>query len=119
MHNAAFWKNLQELVSTSQLHIDRPKQSSHPRFPELIYPYDYGELLGTQGGDGQGIDIWLGRLDGPKTVVGLLATADTLKKDTELKIMLDCTPEQMQEIADWYNKVMNLPCLLVARGYEL
>lgn len=39
--------------------IDRPLGSTHPRFPDLIYPVNYGELLGTLSGDGQPIDAYL------------------------------------------------------------
>ena len=42
-----FWKALDELVNTSEIVIDRPKGSTHPRFPNFIYRVDYGYLKNT------------------------------------------------------------------------
>jgi inorganic pyrophosphatase len=114
-NNPRFWHDLEALVSSSQLRIDRPKGSAHPRYPELIYPLDYGELIGTSGGDGAGIDVWLGAVDA-RGVTGILATVDTEKRDSETKILLGCTSAQMLEIRDWYNDVAEVQCLLIARG---
>ncbi len=113
--NLQFWSDLEFLVTSSELHIDRPKNSAHPRYPELIYPFDYGELIGTSGGDGQGIDVWLGTLE-PKIVTGILATVDVEKRDSETKILLGCSSAEMCEIRDWYNDVAKVQCLLMTRG---
>lgn len=37
-----FWQALDELIRTSEIVIDRPRGSAHPRYPEMIYPVDYG-----------------------------------------------------------------------------
>ena len=70
--------------------IDRPMGSTHPRYPGSRYPVDYGFLAGTTSMDAGGVDIWVGSL-GEKRVVGALCTVDLLKRDTELKIMIDCS----------------------------
>lgn len=64
----------------------------------MIYPLDYGYLEGTDGGDGEGIDVWLGTQDGPGRVVGALATADHGKRDMELKLLIDCSEEDIRVI---------------------
>ena len=38
----SFWEALDRLAANSRLVIDRPQGSAHPRYPDLIYPYDYG-----------------------------------------------------------------------------
>ena len=83
-----FWEALDELVEKHKLVIDRPKGSPHPRFPELIYPLDYGYLDGTSGGDGSGIDVWRGSIN-EATVVAAIFTVDPLKAETETKILVD------------------------------
>ena len=35
--NSEFWDALDKLVANSEIVIDRPKGSAHPRYPELIY----------------------------------------------------------------------------------
>ncbi len=97
-----FWIYLQQLVDESSIVIDRPKGSIHPRFDNGPYPADYGYLTGTMASDGGGVDVWVGSL-GKKTVVGALCTVDLFKRDTELKIMLDCTGEEVQAILNYTN----------------
>jgi len=58
--NSHFWDALEEIVTSSSVVIDRPKGSAHPKFPEFIYPVDYGFLKGTTSMDGGGIDVWKG-----------------------------------------------------------
>ena len=42
-----FWRNLDKLVEESEIVIDRPKGSSHPKYPHFIYRVDYGYLKNT------------------------------------------------------------------------
>ena len=95
--NQDFWKYIQQLVDTCKVVIDRPKGSTHPRYPGRMYPVDYGYLNGTNSKDGGGVDIWVGTKDNHR-VEGVLCTVDLLKMDTELKIIIDCTQEEINEI---------------------
>ncbi|NJD61037.1 MAG: inorganic pyrophosphatase [Anaerolineales bacterium] len=98
-----FWVYLQQLVDTSEIIVDRPKGSIHHRYPTSPYPFDYGYLKGTTSADGAEIDIWIGTL-GKKEVVGVLCTVDLLKRDTELKVLCDCTSKQVEAILDFINQ---------------
>ncbi|WP_277409315.1 hypothetical protein [Lacrimispora xylanisolvens] len=57
--NPDFWTALDQLVSDSEIVIDRPKGSAHPKYPDFIYKVDYGYLNNTSSMDGQGIDVEL------------------------------------------------------------
>ncbi len=50
--NNSFWQEVNQLVINNPIIIDRPTGSSHPRYPEAIYPLDYGYLENTKAGDG-------------------------------------------------------------------
>ncbi len=100
--NTQFWNYLQQLVDSNQIIIDRPKGSTHPRYKGKEYPVDYGFLKGTTTVDMGGVDIWQGTL-GEHEVVGVLLTVDLHKKDTELKILFDCTQEEIQSIIHFIN----------------
>ncbi len=41
-----FWTALSNLVRSATLRVDRPKGSRHPRYPDRVYPLDYGYLEG-------------------------------------------------------------------------
>ena len=101
--DTTFWQHLEQLIRYSSVEIDRPKGTPHPRYPESIYPADYGYLAGTASLDGGGIDVWCG--SGARTqVTGVLCTADLLKREVEIKILLGCTDEEMQIIERFQNQ---------------
>lgn len=102
-YNDAFWTQLERLVTQSDVVIDRPKDSTHPRFEEALYPLDYGYLAGTTSSDGAGIDVWRGD-SGSNDVVGVVCTVDLLKRDAEIKVLLGCTEEEMVQIVDFHNE---------------
>jgi inorganic pyrophosphatase len=92
-----FWQAMSVLARDSSIVLDRPRGSAHPRYPEVIYPLDYGYLENTFAGDGDGIDVWLGSKEN-KTLTGILCTFDTLKRDAEIKLLIGCTMEDVEII---------------------
>jgi len=96
-----FWKRLDALLESSELVIDRPKGSSHPRYPSLVYPLDYGYLKGTSGGDGNEIDVWRGSLD-EGHLDAVLCTVDVLKRDVELKLFVGCSLTEKHAARDFH-----------------
>ena len=101
-----------QLLMTNSLVIDRPKGTSHPRYKEMIYPLDYGYLENTTSSDGGGIDMWIGSLstvmDSSRMLTGILCTFDTLKRDAEIKLLIDCTEEDIQIIQDFHRDMHTL-----------
>lgn len=85
------------MVDASEVKIDRPKDSAHPRYPDYIYPFDYGYLEDTTAADGGGIDCWVGSLGGSE-ITGIISVIDPVKKDSEIKILLGCTEDDMKTI---------------------
>ena len=59
-NNIEFWNALDNLVANSEIIIDRPKGTAHPKYPNFIYKVDYGYLKDTSSMDGAGIDVWVG-----------------------------------------------------------
>ena len=112
----SFWSNLESLIASSELVIDRPRGSVHPRHPSVTYPVDYGFLKGTSGGDGEGIDVWRGSLPDGR-LDAIVCTVDSEKRDSEVKLLLGCSPAEKQVILDF----LNLGCMaavLIERGEQ-
>lgn len=89
-----FWQQADTLVAKHAIVIDRPGGSAHPRYPAVIYPFDYGYLDGTGAVDGDGVDCWRGSLP-DLHVTGAVITVDTHKADSEVKWLIGCTIEEM------------------------
>lgn len=97
MTNQHYWEAFDALIQKNGITIDRPKGTAHPRFPDLIYRVDYGFIPGTSASDGQGIDVFRGSGTEARTV-GILCTLDSIKKDAEVKVLYQCTEEDIQAI---------------------
>ena len=108
-----FWQALDGLVDSSQIVIDRPKDTAHPRYPHMIYPVDYGYLRDTAAMDGEGIDVWVG--SGERRVDAIICTVDLLKRDSEIKILLGCTEEEKQLIYELHNDSDYMKGVLIRR----
>ena len=98
-----FWQYIAQLLQEHEVVIDRPKGSPHPRYPDLIYPLDYGYLAGTSSMDQGGIDVWRGSASGMK-IMGIFCTVDLLKADSEIKIVLNCSDEEITAIHKKHNE---------------
>jgi inorganic pyrophosphatase len=98
-----FWQSLDTLVEQHAITIDRPRGTTHPRYPDLIYPLDYGYLEDTHAGDDDGIDVWIGSLPG-RRVSAVILTVDLLKKDGEMKVLLGCNDEEKQVLLRMHQK---------------
>jgi inorganic pyrophosphatase len=97
-----FWEYLDRLVAASRLVVDRPTGSHHPRYPDIVYPVDYGYLEGTTTVDGGGLDVWVGTIP-EKSLTALVLTVDLLKRDVEIKLLLGCSEIEQQAILDFHN----------------
>jgi len=103
-----------QLALTNSIIIDRPKGSAHPRYAEVFYPLDYGYLENTSSSDGGGIDVWLGSLKTTQQraereiLTGILCTFDTLKRDSEIKLLIGCTQEEIDIILNFHSEMHTL-----------
>jgi inorganic pyrophosphatase len=98
----AFWKLLDALIKSSELVIDRPKGSQHPRFPSVTYPLAYGYLKETSGGDRGGIDVWRGSL--PEwSLAAVVCTVDILNRDAEVKLLIGCSQAEKRTIVEFHS----------------
>lgn len=94
---ADFFESASDLVRRSDIIIDRPAGQPHLKTPEAIYPINYGYLADTTGGDGAGIDVFVGSAAGTG-VIGVALTVDLVKRDAEVKLLLDRTPAETRRV---------------------
>ena len=87
------WAAWEALIDQNGLTIDRPYRSRHPDFSDIIYPMNYGYINDTTSTDGHEVDVFIGTAD--TGLVGLLMTTDYRRGDREVKLLFDCTPEEI------------------------
>lgn len=114
MENTAFWQLLDELVRNSEIVIDRPKGTAHPKFPNFIYKVDYGYLKDTASMDGGGIDVWVGSKD-DREINAVICIVDMLKRDSEIKILIGCTEEETALVYETHNETDSMKGILIRR----
>lgn len=108
-----FWQYLDKLVASSSVVIDRPGGTTHPRLPDLIYPFDYGYLKDTISTDNSGIDIWVGDHE-EKSLDAVICTIDLNRRDVEIKLRIACSESNTQTILDFHNSG-NMRAILIRR----
>ncbi|WP_071440710.1 Inorganic pyrophosphatase [Traorella massiliensis] len=117
-NNAFFWQKLDTLYLSSQLVIDRPKNTCHYKYSNLVYPVDYGYLSDSTGSDQSPIDVFKGSIKSTK-VGAIVVTADILKRDCEAKLLIGCSEEEIQNILVFLNQTEFQKAVLLQRGDEM
>ena len=112
-YNSEFWNALDKLVTNSEIVIDRPKGTAHPKYPNFIYRVDYGYLKDTSSMDGAGIDVWVGSAE--KEVDAIMCIVDLMKKDSEIKILIGCTEEEKAIVYETHNETQFMKGVLILR----
>ena len=87
------WADWEALIGANGISLDRPRGSPHPRFPDIIYPLHYGYVNATVGADGDEVAVFVG--SARNGLVALLVTSDFRKGDREVKLLYNCTPEDI------------------------
>ena len=113
-HNPEFWELLDKLVENSEIVIDRPKGSAHPRYPDFVYKVDYGYLKDTNSMDKDGIDVWVGS-DSERKIDAVICTVDLLKRDSEIKILIGCTEEEKDIVYECHNDSEFMKGIMIRR----
>ncbi|AWK75041.1 inorganic pyrophosphatase [Rhodococcus oxybenzonivorans] len=110
----SFFDALDRLVSSAEMRIDRPKGTAHPRYPSVIYPLDYGYLIDTTAVDGEGVDLFRGT-NSTTGITAVALTVDTMKRDVEVKILVNCTPTEIDRVAEFLTGSLRLGATIVHR----
>lgn len=111
--NSDFGEAIDRLIECSEIVIDRPKGSVHPKYPTFIYRVNYGYLKNTSSMDGSGIDVWVG--SNGKKVDAIMCIVDLMKKDSEIKILIGCTEEEKTLVYETHNKTEFMKGILIRR----
>ena len=64
--------------------------------------------------DGSGIDVWRGSLSSSE-INAVICTVDLMKKDSEIKILIGCTEDEINTIYEFHNNSEYMKGLLIRR----
>ena len=117
-NNAYFWQKLDSLYFSSSVVIDRPKNSKHPKYDDMVYPVNYGYLTDTLSSDGAHVDVFIGS-ELSKKIKSIAVCTDILKRDCEIKVLIGCNDDEEKEILHLLNVSENQKAILIRRGNDL
>lgn len=100
--DAIDWDGWEWLLCERGVVIDRPRASAHPRYPDMIYPLDYGYIPNTTGGDGAEVDVFVGAAE--TGLCAALLTTDAVKGDQELKLLWNLTGQEIVIALDFVTR---------------
>ena len=113
--NEEFWNLCERLVKESRFILEHKGGTSHPRHSSFIYPVDYGYLKNTQSTDNDEIDVWKGS-SSLYEINGCIVTVDILKRDMEIKLLLGCSPEEIEDIYRIHNYTSQQKGIIIFRN---
>ncbi|MDF9824011.1 inorganic pyrophosphatase [Breznakia sp. PF5-3] len=117
-NNALFWQKLDTIFLSSTLKIERAKDTQHPKYANMVYPVDYGYLQDTIGSDNEPIDVFSGK-EKNRQVQAIVVSADILKRDCEVKIIMGCSEAEIHSILVFLNQTESQKAVLLRRGQEV
>lgn len=88
------WGRWEAFVRQHGVTLDRPRSTAHPRFPDIVYPLDYGYVNDSDDGEGEGVDVFVGNAPA-LGLVGAVLTRDHRQGKREVKLLLGTTPEEV------------------------
>jgi inorganic pyrophosphatase len=95
------WEDWEALIRANGVTIDRPLGSAHPDYPEIIYPIDYGFINDTTSSDDHEVDVFVGTVS--TGLVGAIQTVDHRRGDREMKLLWNCSPEEIYRAHGFIN----------------
>ena len=115
-NNAYFWQKVDTIFLSSNVNIIRQKGEVHPQFKNLIYPTEYGHLDET--GNGNPISVYMGTKNHSE-ITGLIVAADILQKTIDVKLLLGCTEEEVNDVLHFLNQTDFQKTVLIRRGNDM
>ena len=115
-NNAYFWQKVDTIFLSSNVNIIRYKGEVHPQFKNLIYPTEYGHLDET--GNGNPISVYMGTKNHSE-ITGLIVAADILQKTIDVKLLLGCTEEEVNDVLHFLNQTDFQKTVLIRRGNDM
>ncbi len=116
-NNAYFWQKLDTLYMSCGVKIDRPKDSVHPLYSNLVYPVNYGYLDSGEPEELR-IDVFEGS-GGSLKVQAVVVCADILKKDVDVKLIVRCSAEEENRILQFLNQTDFQKTVIIRRGKNI
>ena len=95
------WAGWEAVIKRNGFTIERPYGTAHPRFPDIVYPIDYGYINDTLASDGVEVDLFIG--SSTNALVGMMLCVDHRRGDRECKLLWNCTPEEIYLVNGFIN----------------
>jgi hypothetical protein len=90
------WRFWERWADRRGIVIDRPRGGAHPLYPDMIYPCDYGHVVGTAAADGDEIDAFVGQVE--VGLVGVVALTHRPSGIADPKLLVNLSREVAEAI---------------------
>lgn len=114
-NNAYFWQKLDALYLSGDFKIIYRKGQVHPRFPELIFPCDYGHIETIKKENENAMSVRVLKGSG-SSVDGLVVVANVLDKEIEPILLVGLTEQENDEVLEFLNYHEHLKTVVIRRG---
>ena len=117
-NNAFFWQKVDTLFLSGNLKMEKKKGEVHSTFGNLIYPTDYGHLVDAKSAGESGVSVYAGSLNRSE-ISALVIAADILTKELDVKLLIGCSDEEIEDILRFLNQTDYQKTVLIRRGNHI
>lgn len=111
-NNAYFWQKVDATYLSGDYKTIYKKGTVHPKYPELIFPCDYGHI---NNGD-ISLKVFKGK---EKKVQSIVVCMNVLGKDLTNIVLVGLTEQEEEEVLKFLNANENQKAIIVRRGNSI
>ncbi len=113
-NNAYFWQKLDTFYFSGEYEVKHKKGDHHSEYPNLVYPVEVGCLEETNG-EHEGVNVYRGS-GSMYSITGLVIAVDILGKTLDVKMLVGCSEEEVEEILRFLNQTDYQKTVLIRKG---
>lgn len=116
VNNAYFWQKVDAAYMSGNYEVAYKKGTKHPRYPELIFPCDYGHVK-TENDSESSLKVFRGSKTGK--IDAVVVCANVLEKDLSTIVLVGTTNEEKEEILKFLNNNDFQKTIIINRGKNI
>ena len=114
-NNAYFWQKVDSAYMSGDYKTVYKKGSVHPKYPELIFPCDYGHI---NSGDGDSsLKVFKGTKG--KKADAVVVCANLLQKDLTAIVLVGLSEQEQEDVLKFLNSNEFQKSIIIRRGKEI
>ena len=116
-NNGYFWQKVDTLLMSCTLNIINHKGEHHKKYPDFIYPLDFGYLVSDLNDDSKGIACYIGHEH--QFCNSAIVSVDILDGECFVQFLIGCNEQQEEQVLKFLNQSEFQKTVIIRRAKEI